>query len=103
MGRFWSILRWDRGDEEARPRSLEPLVTRQDRRALERAAVLLALADEITERCPPGSAPAAGCRARGREVTLTVPALGSWGVRGLGERFEAAFGRRLRVASGQKS
>jgi exopolyphosphatase/guanosine-5'-triphosphate,3'-diphosphate pyrophosphatase len=88
------------GDEDARARSLAPLLTRADRGPVERAAVLLALADEITERCAPGSAPAARCRVRGREVTVVVPALDSWCVRGLGERFEAAFGRRLRVVPG---
>jgi len=31
---------------------------------------------------------------------VTVPALASWGVGGLGERFEAAFKRRLRVVPG---
>ena len=91
------------GDEEARPRSLAPLVTREDREAVEQAAVLLALADEITERCAPGSATAVRCRARGGEVTVAVPALASWGVRGLDERFEAAFGRRLRVVPGARS
>ncbi len=91
------------GDEEARPRSLAPLVTRGDRPAVERAAVLLTLADEITERCAPGSAPAVRCRLARREATVTVPALSSWGVRGLAERFEAAFGRRLRVPPGVRS
>ncbi len=85
------------GDEDARARSLAPLLTRGDRGAIEQAAVLLALADEITERCPPGSAATTRCRTRGREVTVVVAALDSWGVRRLGERFEAAFGRRLRV------
>jgi exopolyphosphatase/guanosine-5'-triphosphate,3'-diphosphate pyrophosphatase len=88
------------GDEDARPRSLAPLVTREDRAAVERAAVLLTLADEITERCAPGTTPALQCRLRGREAVVSVPALGSWGVRGLVERFEAAFGRRLRVVPG---
>jgi exopolyphosphatase/guanosine-5'-triphosphate,3'-diphosphate pyrophosphatase len=88
------------GDEDARPRSLAPLVTREDRAAVERAAVLLTLADEITERSPPGTTPALQCRLRGREAVVSVPALGSWGVRGLVERFEAAFGRRLRVVPG---
>jgi exopolyphosphatase/pppGpp-phosphohydrolase len=90
------------GDEDARARSLAPLLTRADRGPVEQAAVLLALADEITERCPPGSAPVARCRARGREMTVAVAALDSWGVRGLGERFEAAFGRRLRVLPAAK-
>ncbi len=45
------------GDEDERHgRSLAPLVTRDDAEPLERAAVLLALADEITERTPPGRA-----------------------------------------------
>jgi exopolyphosphatase/guanosine-5'-triphosphate,3'-diphosphate pyrophosphatase len=88
------------GDEDARTRSLAPLVTRDDREPVERAAVLLALADEITERCPPGSSPALQWRLRGGEAVVAVPALASWGVRGLSERFEAAFGRRLRVVPG---
>jgi len=90
------------GDEDARARSLAPLLTRADRGPVEQAAVLLALADEITERCAPGSAPTARCQFRGRDVTLVVPALASWGVRGLGERFETAFRRRLRVVPGAK-
>ena len=88
------------GDEEARPRSLAPLVTREDRPAVEQAAVLLTIADEITERCAPGSAPVVRCRSGRGEVTLVVPALASWGVRGLDDRFRAAFGRRLRVVPG---
>ncbi len=91
------------GDEEARPRSLAPLVTREDRGPVERAAVLLALADEVTERCSPGSAPVVRCRARRGEVTVAVPTLASWGVRGLEERFAAAFGRRLRVVPGART
>jgi len=91
------------GDEEVLSRSFAPLVTREDRTAVERGAVLLTLADEITERCAPGSAPTVRCRVRGREATVTVPALASWGVRGLAERFEAAFGRRLRVVPGVRS
>jgi exopolyphosphatase/guanosine-5'-triphosphate,3'-diphosphate pyrophosphatase len=90
------------GDEDARPRSLAPLVTREDREAVERAAVLLTLADEIAERCAPGSSPAPQCHVRGGEAVVAVPALASWGVRGLAERFLAAFGRRLRVVPGAK-
>jgi exopolyphosphatase/guanosine-5'-triphosphate,3'-diphosphate pyrophosphatase len=90
------------GDEAARARSLAPLLTRADRGPVEQAAVLLALADEITERCAPASAPSARSQVRGRDVTVFVPALASWGVRGLGERFEAAFGRRLLVVPGAR-
>jgi exopolyphosphatase/guanosine-5'-triphosphate,3'-diphosphate pyrophosphatase len=90
------------GDEKARPRSFAPLVTRHDRATVERAAVLLTIADEITERCAPGSAPTVRCHLGRREATVTIPALASWGVRGLDERFEAAFGRRLKVVPGAK-
>jgi exopolyphosphatase/guanosine-5'-triphosphate,3'-diphosphate pyrophosphatase len=78
------------GDEESRPRSLAPLVTREDRASVEQAAVLLALADEITERCAPGSRAAVLCRARGGEALVRSPRSPPWGVRGLAEQ----FGRR---------
>jgi exopolyphosphatase/guanosine-5'-triphosphate,3'-diphosphate pyrophosphatase len=91
------------GDEEARPRSFAPLVTREDRLGIEQAAVLLTLADEITERCPPGSAPVVRCRVGRGEAAVGVPALASWAVRGLADRFEAAFGRRLRVVPGARA
>ena len=89
------------GDEDERlGRSLAPLVTDDDEEPLERAAVLLALADEITERTPPGSAAELDCRVRGGQVVVAVRSLPSWNVRGLGDRFEAAFGRRLKVVPG---
>ena len=88
------------GDEDARPRSLAPLVTREDREAVEQAAVLLTIADEITERCAPGASTVVRCLARGGEVVVAVPALASWGVRGSDDRFRAAFGKRLRVVPG---
>jgi len=94
-----AILR-SAGDEDAEPRSYAPLVGPADRPALERAAVLLALADEVTERCPPGSKAAAQCRLRAGEAVIGVRALGSWRARRLADRFQKAFGRRLRVVPG---
>jgi exopolyphosphatase/guanosine-5'-triphosphate,3'-diphosphate pyrophosphatase len=89
------------GDEDERlGRSLAPLVTHEDEEPLERAAVLLALADEITERTPPGGRATLDCRIRGDQVVVAVKALPSWSVRGLGDRFEAAFGRKLRMVPG---
>jgi exopolyphosphatase/guanosine-5'-triphosphate,3'-diphosphate pyrophosphatase len=89
------------GDEDERlARSLEPLVTRDDEDGIERAAVLLSLADEITERTPPGSRATLDCRVRGDQVAVAVKALPSWSVKGLGGRFEAAFGRGLKVLPG---
>jgi hypothetical protein len=75
-------------------------VTRDDEDGIERAAVLLSLADEITERTPPGSRATLDCRVRGDQVAVAVKALPSWSVKGLGGRFEAAFGRGLKVLPG---
>jgi exopolyphosphatase/guanosine-5'-triphosphate,3'-diphosphate pyrophosphatase len=85
------------GEDEQRGARLAPLVRKEDRAPLERAAVLLVLADEITERCAPGTPLGVHCARRVGEVVVRVRGLLSWGVRGLGERFEAAFGRGLRV------
>jgi exopolyphosphatase/guanosine-5'-triphosphate,3'-diphosphate pyrophosphatase len=88
------------GDEHTPDRLLTPLVRREDRKAVERAAVLLDLADQITERCPPGTRTSVDCRVRAGEAIVSVSALASWGVRGLTGRFERAFERRLRVVPG---
>jgi exopolyphosphatase/guanosine-5'-triphosphate,3'-diphosphate pyrophosphatase len=95
-----AILR-QAGDEDVRPRSYAPLLGRTDRAGLERAAVVLAVADEITERCPPGSPTSVTCRLRAGEAVVAVPALESWRGRRLPERFERAFERRLRVVPGR--
>ena len=77
-------------------------MTADDEEPLERAAVLLALADEITERTPPGVRTVLDCRVRGGEALVRVSSLPSWGVRGLGARFEAAFQRKLKVVPGAR-
>ena len=64
-----------------------------------RAAVILALADDIEERCPPGAEVHLDCRIRKDEVALTVPELAGWRERKIGPRFGKAFGRKLIVAS----
>jgi exopolyphosphatase / guanosine-5'-triphosphate,3'-diphosphate pyrophosphatase len=63
---------------------------------LDRAAIILALADEIEARCPHGRDITLKCRID-RNVTLTVPLLPSWLVKDLDQRFERAFGRTLIV------
>jgi exopolyphosphatase/guanosine-5'-triphosphate,3'-diphosphate pyrophosphatase len=64
--------------------------------ALERAAIILSLADEIEARCPHGK-PVAIHAEIGRTVTLSIPVLPSWLARDLDKRFERAFGRPLIV------
>jgi exopolyphosphatase/guanosine-5'-triphosphate,3'-diphosphate pyrophosphatase len=63
---------------------------------LERAAIVLALADEIEARCPRSRSVTVQCRID-RNVTLTVPQLRSWLVKDLDKRFARAFGRALVV------
>jgi exopolyphosphatase/pppGpp-phosphohydrolase len=63
---------------------------------VDRAAIILALADEIEARCPHGRRIAVDCEI-GRNVTLSVPLLPSWLARDLDKRFEHAFGRSLIV------
>jgi hypothetical protein len=66
---------------------------------MERAAIILALADEIEARCPRGGRIAVDCEI-GRNVTLSVPLLPSWLAKDLDKRFERAFGRTLTVKHG---
>lgn len=63
---------------------------------LDRAAIILALADEIESRCPHGRPITVVCKI-GRNVTLTVPMLPSWLAKDLDRRFERAFDRSLIV------
>jgi exopolyphosphatase/guanosine-5'-triphosphate,3'-diphosphate pyrophosphatase len=63
---------------------------------LDRAAIVLALADEIESRCPHGKAIEVKC-AVAREVSVSVRPLGSWLAKDLDKRFERAFGRALVV------
>jgi exopolyphosphatase/guanosine-5'-triphosphate,3'-diphosphate pyrophosphatase len=63
---------------------------------IERAAVVLSLADEIEARCPHGRPITITARIA-RSVTLSIPVLPSWLGRDLEKRFERAFGRPLIV------
>jgi len=92
------------GDRHARVASLPAVADAIDSGLLERAAVILALADEIERRCPGGRHVVLDCEV-GRHVTLSVPSLPSWLAKDLDRRFEHAFGRPLivrRDASGLK-
>ena len=65
-------------------------------KVIERAAIILSMADEIEARCAPGQAIAVRS-AVNRHVTLSIPVLTSWLEDDLGKRFERAFGRELVV------
>jgi exopolyphosphatase/guanosine-5'-triphosphate,3'-diphosphate pyrophosphatase len=87
------------GDRHADTTAYEPLIADADRPHLQRAAVLLALADAIEARCPRGRAIAVTCTV-GRRVTVSVPQLLSWHPSDLGHRFERVFGKSLVVVPG---
>jgi len=88
------------GDEEASPARYAPLLGREDRDAVERAGVLLALADDLEERCSPGAALSLSCRLVEGGVVVEMPALLGWRARALDQRFARVFGRELLVRPG---
>lgn len=83
-------------DEQA-PKMYSPLLGKDDRSSIGQAGVLLALADDIEERCPPGAPVEIECRLERSQAVVIVPALAGWRPRGLGARFERAFGRQVTV------
>jgi exopolyphosphatase / guanosine-5'-triphosphate,3'-diphosphate pyrophosphatase len=85
------------GDEDSSVRSYAPLLSAEDAGMVGRAAALLALADDIEERCPPGGALEVECESGRQEVKVTVSALAGWRPRDMADRFERAFGRKLTV------
>jgi exopolyphosphatase/guanosine-5'-triphosphate,3'-diphosphate pyrophosphatase len=85
------------GDEDEVGKALSPLVLKDDRPAIEAAGVILALADDIVERCPPEVAVTVDAAAGPAGFVVTVPALGGWRRRKLDARFERVFGMPLTV------
>ena len=75
----------------------EPLVTAGDRAIVERAAVVLLLADDLLERAPRGTTPRLGVTVRGSRVTIHPTRVSAWRPRGLGERFLRTFKKELVV------
>jgi exopolyphosphatase/guanosine-5'-triphosphate,3'-diphosphate pyrophosphatase len=94
-----AVVRLARAEDA--PERYLPLVREEDQRAVGRAAVLLALADDIEERCPRGARVSLRCRVSGSRVVVSVPALAGWRPRSIGRRFERAFGRKLAVKPGR--
>jgi exopolyphosphatase/guanosine-5'-triphosphate,3'-diphosphate pyrophosphatase len=80
-----------------------PLLREDDFQGISRAALILALADDIQERCPVGAPIRLRVLRRGRSVTLSVPELIGWRSRGLARRFERLFERRLVVRNARQT
>jgi exopolyphosphatase/guanosine-5'-triphosphate,3'-diphosphate pyrophosphatase len=89
------------GDEGTDLERYDPLLHDDDLGEIERAAVLLVLADDINERCPPGARVRLAVRMRKKEARIRVAGLAGWRPRRIVPRFEKAFRRRLVVTSGR--
>ncbi len=87
------------GDDGADLEAYAPLLGPRDEDAVERAATLLVLADDIEERCADRRAITLKARLRPREARLRVGGLGGWRPRRIGSRFARVFGRALRVVA----
>jgi exopolyphosphatase / guanosine-5'-triphosphate,3'-diphosphate pyrophosphatase len=87
------------GGENLKTKSYAPLLDRDDREPVRRAGVVLALADDIEERCLPGGPLEIACEVTRIAARIRVPVLLGWRPRALDQRFEEAFGRSLRVSA----
>jgi exopolyphosphatase/guanosine-5'-triphosphate,3'-diphosphate pyrophosphatase len=85
------------GDEDEVGKALAPLVQKDDRGQVESAGTILALADDIVERCPPEAVVTVDAVAGPAGFVVTVPALGNWRPRKIGPRFERVLGMPLTV------
>jgi exopolyphosphatase/guanosine-5'-triphosphate,3'-diphosphate pyrophosphatase len=85
------------GDAGSQVTRYAPLLDQKDREPVARAATLLALADEIGERCPEATPVKVNVQVAKEEVRITVAGLAGWQPRRIGRRFEEDFGRRLKV------
>ena len=89
-----AILRHAGGDTTLGPYAR--FIPASDRPAVRRAAVALALAEELHRRIPQGEPASLTCRWRGRfEVQAPVPT--RWQPRSVADRFRAVFGAKLSV------
>jgi exopolyphosphatase/guanosine-5'-triphosphate,3'-diphosphate pyrophosphatase len=89
-------------EEGPGPKAWSPLLREADFGPITRAGLVLALADDVEERCPRGAKVRLRIRRGRRTVTLHVPQLLAWRSRTLDRRFERLFGQRLLVGNGRR-
>jgi hypothetical protein len=82
------------------PKRARPLLQKEDHDPLERAGLTLSLADVIEQRLPPGRIAHAVSRSLAGAFMVYEPALAAWEGIELRARFQKAFGKELRVATG---
>jgi exopolyphosphatase/guanosine-5'-triphosphate,3'-diphosphate pyrophosphatase len=85
------------GDETEEGKALAPLVRKEDRPAIESAGVLLALADDFVERCPPGAPMSVDVEVGATGCAVTVAGLAGWRARKIDDRFARVFAMPLAV------
>ena len=89
-----AVLR--RGDEEReRVREYAPLLGPADRVTVARAGAILAIADEIEQRTPPGGEDRVRFRVKGRGVVVRAMVFDPWRQEALAARIGRAFGTNL--------
>lgn len=81
------------------PHRCSPPLGEDDYDALERAGVLLCLADLLEQRRPPGPPSAVAGRSSGREFVIRDEALVDWEGGDFPQRFRAAFGLKLKFGA----
>jgi exopolyphosphatase/guanosine-5'-triphosphate,3'-diphosphate pyrophosphatase len=88
------------GDEGSRWQAYRPLLTSADRVPLARESMIVALADEIQHRTPPGATPDVACQERRKSFVLQAPIHDPWRRESLARRFSRAFGKKLVIEAG---
>ena len=81
-------------------RVLRPLLGPDDDEALQRAGAILALADELELRLPPGDTPQSQLALEDGVVQVTLPNRAGWRPEALASRIERVFGHTLAIERG---
>jgi exopolyphosphatase / guanosine-5'-triphosphate,3'-diphosphate pyrophosphatase len=87
-------------DETADVQRYRPVLPKSELPSIDRAGVLLYLADELEKRCTLDERVAVDCKLDGDEAIVRIPQLRSWRDWPGEDRFFEVFGRKLRVERG---
>ena len=89
------VLRHAGGERPSK--AFRPLLSKEQRAEISQAGVILALADEIERRTPPGLPVVVSCRIEAKEAVVASPVITAWRPRDAADRFAGAFHRKLVV------
>jgi exopolyphosphatase/pppGpp-phosphohydrolase len=95
LGILSAILRHAGGDTSLGPYAR--LIAADERPAVRRAAVALALAEELHRRIPPGEPATLTCTWKGGRFEVQAPVPARWRPRAISDRFRSVFGAKLSV------